>query len=276
MANTIDWGQAAVNNTNGFGKSATNNTIDFGEICADSWSPETNLVGGGAVFSNTQSILTDGVDDFVNMGNVLNMADDGTDAFTFSFWCKGISGTYIRQYFGKMTSTIHGYGMYRVGNIIYLFLGDYSSACIMARYTFSDSTDGNWHHFAWTYDGSEDVSGFTLYIDNTPVTLLTQFNNAPITNVVTTANFTIGSRNTLYEMNANFDEFAYFNSELSQSDVTSIYGGGVPSSLSSYSSLVSWWRCGDNDTSPTLTDNGSGGNDGTMTNFSTFSTDVPT
>lgn len=48
MANTIDWGQAAVNNTNGFGKSATNNTIDFGEVCADSWSPETNLTGASA------------------------------------------------------------------------------------------------------------------------------------------------------------------------------------------------------------------------------------
>ena len=41
-------------------------------------------------------------------------------------------------------------------------------------------------------------------------------------------------------------------------------------------SPLSWWRMGDGDTSPTLTDNGSGGNDGTMTNFSTFSTDVPT
>jgi len=48
MANTIYWGQAAVNNTNGFGKAATNNTIDFGEVCADSWSPETNLTGASA------------------------------------------------------------------------------------------------------------------------------------------------------------------------------------------------------------------------------------
>jgi len=45
MANTIGYGQAAVNNTNGFGKAPTNNTIDFGEVCADSWSPETNLTG---------------------------------------------------------------------------------------------------------------------------------------------------------------------------------------------------------------------------------------
>ena len=48
MANTINWGQGAVNNTNGFGKAPTNNTIDFGEVCADSWSPETNLTGASA------------------------------------------------------------------------------------------------------------------------------------------------------------------------------------------------------------------------------------
>ena len=39
---------------------------------------------------------------------------------------------------------------------------------------------------------------------------------------------------------------------------------------------VNWYRMGDGDTAPTLTDNGSGGNNGTMSNFSTFSTDVPT
>ncbi len=234
----------------------------------------------GSSFASTKSFIFDGNNDFVSMGDVLNMADDGTDAFTFSFWCKGISGTYIRQYFGKMTSSIHGYGMYRVGNIIYLFLGDYSSNCIMARYTFSDATDGNWHHFAWTYDGSEDVSGFKLYIDDNPVTLLTQFNNAPITNVVTSANFTIGSRNTLYEMNANFDEFAYFNSKLSEGDVTSIYNGGVPNDISSLSP-VGWWRMGEAATygggAWTLVDQGSGSNNGSSTTLppEALSTDVP-
>ena len=53
MANTIGYGQGAVNNTNGWGKSATNNTIDFGEVCEDSWSPETNLVGGSFLQMNT-------------------------------------------------------------------------------------------------------------------------------------------------------------------------------------------------------------------------------
>ena len=71
------------------------------------------------------------------------------------------------------------------------------------------------------------------------------------------------------------DEVSYFNTTLSQSDITSIYNDGVPNDISSLSPL-SWWRCGDGDTAPTLTDNGSASNDGTMTNFTTFSTDVPT
>lgn len=72
------------------------------------------------------------------------------------------------------------------------------------------------------------------------------------------------------------DEFAIFNSVLSASDVTSIYNSGTPADLSSYSP-VGWWRMGDNDggTGTTITDQGSGGNDGTLTNGPTFSTTVP-
>ena len=87
MANTIYWGQAAVENTNGFGKSATNNTIDFGEVCANSLSPETNLTGTGATpsFENTKSILLDGVDDFVNVGS---SSLGITSAISLSAWVK--------------------------------------------------------------------------------------------------------------------------------------------------------------------------------------------
>jgi hypothetical protein len=66
---------------------------------------------------------------------------------------------------------------------------------------------------------------------------------------------------------------AVWNSEINISDVWN--GSGVPFDISSTNPL-SYWRCGDGDTAPTLTDNGSASNDGTMTNFTTFSTDVPT
>ena len=42
MANTIDWGKATQNNTNGFGK--YQNTIDAGSIYAHSYSGETVLI----------------------------------------------------------------------------------------------------------------------------------------------------------------------------------------------------------------------------------------
>ncbi len=276
MANTIDWGQAAVNNTNGFGKSATNNTIDFGEICADSWSPETNLVGGSS-FSNTQSILLDGVDDFVNMGNVLNMAQDGSDAFSFSFWVKRTNGSGIQTFLGKSQVTPKGVRLYSNGSTIYMLIGTYSSACLFNTFNFTTLNNGSWHHIVWTYDGSSTQAGMKLYINDNLKTLGSGVTNTPINLQNTTMDFLIGASGTSssynYEFNGLQDEVSYFDSELSASDVSTIYGTGVPNDISSLNP-VGYWRF--EGTGTTATDSGSGGNNGTMTNFSTFSTDVPT
>jgi hypothetical protein len=72
------------------------------------------------------------------------------------------------------------------------------------------------------------------------------------------------------------DEAALFNTAISDSDVTDIYNGGVPNDISSLNP-IGWWRMGDNDggAGTTITDQGSGGNNGTLTNGPTFSTSVP-
>ena len=72
------------------------------------------------------------------------------------------------------------------------------------------------------------------------------------------------------------DEVSFFNSALSASNVADIYNSGVPNDISSLSP-VGWWRMGDNNSGSgtTITDQGSGGNDGTLTNGPTFSTTVP-
>ena len=51
MANTIGWGQAAVNNTIDWGKGKTNNTIGWGEIYDFSASGETNIIGAATPFT---------------------------------------------------------------------------------------------------------------------------------------------------------------------------------------------------------------------------------
>ena len=75
-------------------------------------------------------------------------------------------------------------------------------------------------------------------------------------------------------LEGNIDEVAIWNSDQS-ANATTIYNSGRPNDISSLSPL-SWWRCGDGDTAPTITDNGTSGYDLTMQNFTTFSTDVPT
>ena len=167
MANTIGYGQGAVNNTNGFGKAQTNNTIDFGEVCADSWSPETNLTGTGATpsFSNTKSIELDGVDDIVTMGNVLDMANDGTDAFSISCWFKTTDGSFqILASKQSNSSPFNGYNLYITCTTIGFFFGTtLGNLRLQGTAPATTLANGNWHHIALTYDGSQDISGFTVY-----------------------------------------------------------------------------------------------------------------
>ena len=279
MANTIDWGQGAVNNTNGFGKSATNNTIDFGEVCADSWSPETNLTGtGGSSFSNTKSIELDGIDDYVTMGNVLNMADDGTDSFSCSFWMKRNSFNTEMIVSKQLNSgSYNGFSIYISQGRLHFLIGSSISPNAKLQGRSTNYVIGStWNNVILTYDGSQDISGFNVYINGVSDSVVTLDNNTP-TKGSNTTGFRLSGRGggAALVYGGGLDEVAFWNgTELTSTQANEI-GSTIPTDLSTYNP-TSWWRCGDGDTSPTLTDNGSGGNDGTMTNFTTFSTDVPT
>ena len=258
MANTIGYGQGAVNNTNGFGKAPTNNTIDFGEVCADSWSPETNLVGGSS-FSNLQSTEYDGIDDHIILPTITLPTD-----FSVSMWIKATTGGSVRdQVFGGPSgfflfgTTVLSGGLLS-NKMCYVNGGSYVALTPTLR-------DGNWHNIVITYNSS--ATNLIAYTDGVETYNATY--NAGTNNVIdrisedTYGNYWKG----------NLDELAVWTSELTSSDVTSIYNSGVPNDISSLSP-VSWWRFEGSGT--TATDSGSGGNDGTLTNGVTRSTDVPT
>ena len=257
MANTINWGQGAVNNTNGFGKAPTNNTIDFGEVCADSWSPETNLVGGTS-FSNTKSIELDGMDAYVSISANSNLQI--SDTFTISHWVKFTSTSQM-----YVTNFANKYGTYVQNGYAYLVFRNLSNTQITLQST-STINDGNWHNIIVV----KTTSTMAIYIDG----VLDANNTNGATGITSTLSNAIGALfNGALPFEGTIDEVGVWNSDQS-SNATAI-GSTIPTDLSTYSPL-SWWRCGDGDTAPTLTDNGSGSNDGTMNNFSTFSTDVPT
>lgn len=73
------------------------------------------------------------------------------------------------------------------------------------------------------------------------------------------------------------DELVVLRTAATSEQRTALYGNSVATDVSSLSPYA-WYRMGDNDggTGTTITDQGSGGNDATLTNGPTFSTDVPT
>ena len=232
-------------------------------------------VGGGTPsFVNTKSIALDGVDDFVTMGNPTSL--QFTNTVSMSAWFKTTDTTSTQVIIGKeaITSGNRSYMLYYSGTggsftikFLIFTLGSSNNQAVST----STVTDGNWHHVLGVNDGSD----LKIYIDG-----VLEATNVGGGGAIqsSTADFFIGRRGNSSSSyreywNGSIDEVAVWNTDQS-ANVSTIYNGGVPNDISSLSPL-SWWRCGDGDTAPILTDNGSGGNNGTMTNFSTFSTDVP-
>ena len=261
MANTIGFGQAAVNNTIGFGDGAENNTIGWGDIQADSWSPETNLTGTGSTpaFTNTLSTTFDGVDDFVDIGQSLNFLGNKSVGMWLKFTDSG--GYRVALNVGS-----DAYGMYSsAGKIAFYHKNVSTWKSIIATTT---TNDGQWHH----YLGVNDGTNLKLFIDGVLDNSNTNGSNGTTAN----ANGRIGARwNNLDIFSGLIDEVAIFDTDQSANALA--IGGTIPTDLSTYNP-ISWWRMGDGSTYPTINDLGSGGNDGTMNNMTSanFVTDVPT
>lgn len=232
------------------------------------------LSGGVTPFTNTYSMSFDGVDEYMNVTDVDNLSfgNGTTDSpFSISAWVKMNDATRFRIV-GKYDSNLeYLFSTGGTDKIVFNCYDNSTSARIGRQYsTALTSFEGQWIHLVATYNGSSSSSGLKIYLNGSRVDD-TDSNSGTYTAMEnTTAPLEIGKNLTTYA-NGLIDETAIFNSELSASDVIAIYNSGVPTSLSSYPSLVSWWRMGDGDTWNgsiwTLTDNGSGGNDATSVNM---------
>ncbi len=222
-----------------------------------------SVVGGprlSTIFNNTKSIGLDGIDDYVDCGSGASLQITG--ALTVSAWVKTTDTNYIGIY-GKGNSVAQADTYFRMQNtgVIRAFLNNNAINVIGT----TAINDGNWHHVMFVYVPSTSM---TIYVDGSQDGQNTTSIPSAINN-----NYSNVYISQFQKWLGNLDEVAVWNSD--QSANASAIGSTIPTDLTPYAPL-SWWRCGDGDTAPTLTDNGSGGNNGTMTNFSTFSTDVPT
>ena len=282
MANTIGFGQASVNNTIDYGQGAIDNTINWGKSQTLSPSGETNITGTPSTpsFSNTKSILLDGIDAYANIGTTsLGI----TNAISISAWVKipttntGGGGSAIQEIICEdATSGINrNWALnWRGGtrNNWQWVIWNTSGAAVLVTSSGLTPNDGNWHHILATYDGTTNANGIKLYIDGgTPFTA-TALSTGIRSESAVEATIGATSGGSALRLEGTLDEIAVWNSDQS-ANASTIYNGGVPNDISLLNPL-SWWRF--EGTGTTATDSGSGGNNATLENTVVRSTDVPT
>jgi len=217
--------------------------------------------------TNTYSLSTDGVDDFLACGTLGLINSAGS--YSVSAWVNmDASGSGGGVLASGTADTNRMFLSLATSGVIF---GNKTGSGGVANYSSTLST-GTWYHVVGVKDGTTSY----LYVNGT------QRASASVSATLgSTAgtNFQIGvypTGMTAGKFPGLIDEVALFNTALSSSDVSSIYNIGSPDDLSAYSP-VHHWRMGDNDdvSGSTVTDVGSGGSDGTMTNEASFSTTVP-
>jgi predicted phosphodiesterase len=235
-------------------------------------------------FSNTYSTLFAGTDDYgiANHDDSLNF---GRNNFGISFWMKANSGgTGFQALISKINDLYSSSG--GAGWAIYLNSSGRLSIAVQdtnngdpPEYTFSDTNyrDDLWHHVVWNYNFSTGVCSY--YVDGVALTSDTGTTFAG--NFDTTYPLMVGmgyNKGAAKDLpfNGLLDEISIHNEPLSSETITDMYNEGVPTDLSGDGTLIAWWRMGDSDTFPAITDR-VGSNDLTLTNMTSgaISSDVP-
>jgi len=242
-----------------------------------------DIAAAASPFPNTYSVDFDGTNDYIAIDGVATgYASDTTGSI--SAWIKMDDATpaaaeYIFSISDASGSTFTSLYVNPEGRLTFAVQKTGTNQVIVRTdpTAFSDNT---WYHVAVVQDGVLPV----VYIDGsapTQSTLVSTDTTAYLGDLTGLDVATIGAlryqnSTSLYYAGL-IEEVSYFsNITLTGGQLSSIYNSGIPASLTSYSPS-GWWRMGDNNggTGTTVTDQGSGGNNGTLVNGPTFSTDVP-
>tara|TARA_R100001443_G_scaffold102533_1_gene110726 strand:- start:42 stop:794 length:753 start_codon:yes stop_codon:yes gene_type:complete len=231
-------------------------------------------------FDNKFSLTYDGVDDYLSLGDdvppLTPFRIEGSDGWSFSIWLK--TGT-SKKIFSKNIGGAAEYDfVVRFNGNPKLVLYDQNNGGNISYNMNTSIADGNWHHIVFTWNG-ETEAGITAYFDG-GVKGGTDGASGLFESVVATpAEFRMayggGSYSAIIQ-----DEFSVFNKVLTSTEVSTLYNSGVPTDVTEISGCQGWWRNGDptgTGAFPTISDDSSNSNDGTMTNMASndIITDVP-
>ena len=231
----------------------------------------STVVGGPRPESifNRFSFDFDGTSDYIDCGNAPYLQN--LTQFSVSLWAKQTTATTQKCFISDWIYNNNGNFAIQTANVLgsatklnfaIRELGGTPLVITTINYPFIENV---WNHIVVTFNSGTAnfyVNGISESFTGSMLPTSLAYGNGVLE---------IGRFNGLGRyFNGNIDEVAFWDSELGQTEVTTIYNGGKPNVISSLSP-VSWYRMGDKATysNPggvgnwTLTDQGSGGNNGT-------------
>ena len=220
-----------------------------------------SVLGGGAGLQNNYSLAFDGTNDVL-----VTTSDSTLASTTYSFWAKS-SET-------GANAGVFGHGDFKTGAFHFnydgarpLLYANYNPTYAL-RYWVDTSAqdDGKWHHWM-VYVDAGDISDSKCYVDGSALSVDATTGSGTAPQAYTEA-LRIGgdAASGGQHFSGNIDEFAVFDGDVT-SNASTYFNLGIPIDLSGESGLVAYYRMGDGDTFPTITDNSTNSNDGTMTNM---------
>jgi len=196
----------------------------------------TNMEDGDWVAAKINNgLLFDGVDEFVNFGNIANF--ERTDTFSIEFWFNTVTAGAEMIMSRQLNTgpTFRGWNVFiEAGVITTALISDNSVVNRIQRKTNSTFNDGLWHHCAVTYSGTSAVSGLIIYIDGSAVatTIVTDNLSATILNAADCQLSGRDGANVVYTGTA--DEVAIHAVVLSAADVIARFNSGTGTELMQY------------------------------------------
>ena len=225
---------------------------------------------------STNSLLFDGVDEFVQIGDVAALQFERTNSFSISAWVQRPSGG-THTIVAKEDTSAGGYRGYNVyvdtsNRIVFELISSFSTNLAQVRTRLGYVTNSTWRQVVVTYDGSSTAAGLKIYVDGVERPTDTIYDTLSAT-ILSTANFRIARRDDASALfwNGYIDEVAVYDKQLSAAEVLSLHTSlRLPvdhASVGPTANLVGYWRMGEGATFPTIPDDSTNANDGTMTNM---------
>ncbi len=217
--------------------------------------PSRRASSQSLTISNLKSTFYDGSDDHVSIGKPANLEwDPNGSEITISVWFRPSEVINQRIIVSKarMSDSNISYVMAVNSNAsVYAIVGGTSNGGGVL-------TVSTWNHLLLTIRNVVGVYTFFLFLNGIQVGTGTAgaVQNTDMDWLIGGARWDVNS-SISYPYYGNIDEPTFWNTAFTNADVTAIYNAGHPANPLAHSkagSLLHWYRMGDGDTFPTITD----------------------